>query len=281
MVTDQQVRRLMSSLSQGHSLATSAARAGMDEKTARKYRRSGTLPSQQRTPHTWRTREDPFEDVWPELEAMLTRHPGLQAKTLFHELQRRYPGRFPDGQLRTLQRRLRRWRALSGPPRTVFFPQTYVPGERCQSDFTCMDTLRITISGQAFSHLVYHFVLPYSNWETGSVCVSESFACLSEGLQRALFTLGGVPRLHQSDRLSAAVRPVRRPDAFTDAYEALLRHYAIEPRATQAASPHENGDVEQRHYRFKEALDQALMLRGSRDFAGACALRGVPRAALR
>lgn len=267
MVTDHQVRRLMSSLSKGHRLATAAARAGMAEKTARKYRQLGLLPSQAKTEHTWRTRADPFADVWPTLERLLQTNPGLQAKTLFTHLQRQHPGRFPDGQLRTLQRRVKRWRALAGPPKEVFFPQDYAPGERCQSDFTAMKALAVTIAGQTFDHLLYHFVLPYSNWETGAICFSESFESLSEGLQRALFKLGGAPRLHQTDRLRAAVCKARRPGEFTERYRALLRHYGIAPQATQPYAPHENGDVEQRHYRFKDALDQALMLRGSRDFA--------------
>lgn len=266
MVTDRQVRRLMASLNDRHTLATAAARAGMDEKTARKYRTRGQLPSQCKTTHTWRTREDPFAEVWEELQQKLQINPGLQAKTLFQDLQRRYPGQFQDGQLRTLQRRLKRWRALHGPPKEVFFPQCYTPGERCQSDFTSMKALRVTIQRQPFDHLIYHFVLPYSNWETGRICFSETMESLSEGLQQALFELGGVPHLHQTDRLTAAVRKARAPEEFTDRYQALLRHYGMEALATQAGSPHENGDVEQRHYRFKEALAQQLMLRGSRDF---------------
>ena len=109
MVTDQQVRRLMLLIQKEKSLAAAAAKAGMDEKTARKYRRAGKLPSQTRQPHTWRTREDPFAEVWPELCELLETNPGLEAKTLFEELLRRYPGRFKDGQLRTLQRRIKRW----------------------------------------------------------------------------------------------------------------------------------------------------------------------------
>ncbi len=266
MVTDQQVRRLFMLLHQEPTLARAAAKAGMDEKTARKYRRLGKLPSEVKQPHTWRTRQDPFADVWDEVRRKLEINPGLQAKTLFLDLQRRYPGRFADGQLRTLQRRVKQWRALEGPPKEVFFPQYYIPGERCQSDFTSMNALGITIQHQPFDHLVYHFVLPYSNWETGRICFSESFESLSEGLQSALFELGGVPQMHQTDRMTAAVQKARHPDEFTDRYEALLRHYRMEGRKTQAASPHENGDVEQRHYRFKDALEQSLLMRGSRDF---------------
>jgi hypothetical protein len=248
------------------TLSLAAAKSGMDEKTARKYRDLDKLPSQVWVPHTWRTRQDPFCEVWQEVAVLLEANPGLQAKTLFEDLQRRYPGGFSDSQLRTLQRRVKVWRATEGLPREVFFPQVHHPGDLCQSDFTCMNNLCVTVGGACFDHLVYHFVLTYSNWETGSVCFSESFESLSAGLQRALFDLGGVPRAHQTDRLTAAVQDVRHQEVFTPAYRGLLNHYGLEGRAIRAASPHENGDVEQRHHRFKQALDQALMLRGSRDF---------------
>ena len=266
MVTDQQVRRLMELIPREPTLSLAAAKAGMDEKTARKYRKLGQLPSEVQAFHTWRTRPDPFTDVWHEVVLLLEVNPGLQAKTLFENLQRQYPGRFSDGQLRTLQRRVKVWRATQGPPREVFFPQVHHPGDRCQSDFTCLNDLCVTIGGLPFDHLVYHFVLTYSNWETASICFSESFESLSAGLQQALFELGGVPRTHQTDRLSAAVQDVQHQEIFTAPYRALLSHYGLEARATRAASPHENGDVEQRHHRFKQALDQALMLRGSRAF---------------
>ena len=90
-------------------------KAGMDEKTARKYRRLGKLPSQIKQEHTWRTRKDPFEDAWDKIKSMLEVNPGLEAKTLFEDLQRKKPGEFADGQLRTLQRRIRHWRAVEGP----------------------------------------------------------------------------------------------------------------------------------------------------------------------
>jgi hypothetical protein len=248
------------------TLAAAAAKAGMDEKTARKYRRLGKLPGEVKVEHSWRTREDPFAEVWQEVKEKLEINPGLEAKTLFEDLQRRYPGRFADGQLRTLQRRVKAWRALEGPAKEVFFPQVHKPGQLCQSDFTHMKSVGVTIQRQPFGHLIYHFVLTYSNWETGTICFSESFESLSEGLQNALWKLGGVPRKHRTDRLTAAVQKPDRPEEFTRRYGALLNHYGLEGDKTQAASPNEIGDVEQRHYRFKKALDQALMLRGSRDF---------------
>lgn len=115
MVTDIQVRRLMKLIQTEATLAVAAAKAGMDEKTARKYRGTGRLPSEHRVEHTWRTRPDPFADVWHEIEEKLDDNAGFEAKTLFDDLQRRYPGRFQDGQLRTLQRRVKIWRALEGP----------------------------------------------------------------------------------------------------------------------------------------------------------------------
>ncbi len=269
MITDNQVRKLMKHLQGEETLEMAAAKSGMDEKTARKYLKSGKLPSEIKAERTrrWRTREDPFNDIWSEIRPFLQTNPGLEAKTLFEHLQRQYPGRFPDGQIRTFQRKVKNWRAQEGPAREVFFPQVHTPGKLSQSDFTHMGSLGITIGAEPFDHLVYHFVLTYSNWETGSICFSESFESLSEGLQKALWRLGGVPQAHRTDRLSTAVNNTGSPEEFTQRYQSLLSHYGLIGQKTQAASPNENGDVEQSHHRFKRAVDQALMLRGSRNFA--------------
>lgn len=266
MITDAQVRRLMMLTQQEKTLSVAAAKAGMDEKTARKYVKAGRLPSELKDEHTWRTRVDAFTGVWDDVKAYLELNPGLEAKTLFEHLQRQRPGRFSDGQLRTLQRRIKVWRALEGPGREVYFPQVHRPGELAQSDFTGMNGLGVTIRSQPFDHLLYHFVLTYSNWETVTICFSETFESLSEGLQNALWQLGGVPRAHQTDCLTAAVHKLDHPDDFTRRYQALVEHYGLEGRRTHPSTPHENGDVEQRHYRFRRAVDQALMLRGHRDF---------------
>jgi hypothetical protein len=267
MVQDTQVLRLRQLLGEGLPLYRAAWKVGMDPKTAQKYRHADRLPSQAITPRIWRTREDPFQQVWPELRALLELNPGLQAKTLFEDLQRRFPGRFPDGQLRTLQRKIKAWRVTEGPAQEVFFEQVHTPGQLGASDFTHMNDLHVTIAGQPFDHLVYHFVLTYSNWETATVCFSESFESLSQGLQDALWELGGVPKLHRTDRLSAAVNDHCNQEFFTQRYRALLAHYGLEAQAIAARQAHQNGDVEQSHHRFKTAVDQALMLRGSRDFA--------------
>ncbi len=266
MVTNQQVRRLFKLMKTEATGYIAAAKAGMDEKTARKYVKAGKLPSELKVEHTWRTRTDPFDAHWEEVRERLADNPGLEAKTLFEDLQRRFPGTFSDGQLRTLQRRVKRWRALEGPSKETFFPQLHRPGELAQSDYTHMGKLGITIAKQPFDHLIYHFVLTYSNWETGNICYSESFESLSEGLQAALWELGGVPQAHQTDRLTAAVHNALHQEEFTQRYQALLRHYALTGRKTQAASPNENGDVEQSNHRLKRAVQQALLLRGSFDF---------------
>ena len=267
MVTDKQVRILMKLIKTEKTRSIAASKAGMDEKTARKYEGIGRLPSEVKKDHTWKTRQDPFEEVWEEIRDYLESNAGFESTTLFSYLQSKYSGKFPDGQLRTLQRKIKVWRALEGPAKEVYFPQKHYPGRLCESDFTDMTKLGITISGEHFKHLIYHFVLTYSNWEHGTVCFSESYESLSEGLQEALWKLGGVPLEHKTDRLSAAVHKVSHPEEFTQDYSSLLRHYGLTGRKIQAGHANENGDIEQSHFRFKKALDQALMLRGSREFS--------------
>ncbi len=267
-VTDVHVRRLFQLLGQGQSLTRSACRAGIDRKTARRYRKMKRFPSEgAQQPRTWRTRPDPFATVWPEVAAQLTQAPGLQAQTLWDWLRQRYPGQFSNGQLRTLQRRIKDWRATQGPGREVFFRQEHHPGRLCASDFTHMSSLHVTIGGQPFDHMVYHWVLTYSNWEAVTLCFAESFESLSDGLQNALRELGGVPERHRSDRMSAAVNNLTERREFTARYQALLAHYGLVGEKINPRAAHENGDAESSHRHFKTAVDQALLLRGSRDFA--------------
>lgn len=266
MVKDSQVRILMKLINEEKTLMTAAAKAGMSEKTARRYRRLGRLPSQCRPIHDWKTRADAFEADWPWAEELLKSNGGLEAKTLFEALQREQLGKYQDGQLRTFQRRVRQWRALQGPGKEVFFAQLYHPGQWCESDFTHMESLGVTIGGVPFEHMLYHFVLCWSSWETGTVCFSESYESLSAGLQNALWKLGGVAKYHRTDNLTSAVHHVGNPEVFTENYRGLANHYGFESYKIQPHCPHENGDIEQRHHRLKKAVDQALMLRGSRDF---------------
>jgi hypothetical protein len=243
MVTDHQVRRLQHLDLKGIPKGRAAAQAGMDDKTARKYRRLGWLPSEVRLEHHWRTKRDPFADVWPQLEALLAVNPGLEAKTLLEHLQRQYPGRFADGQVRTLQRRVKQWRALCGPAKEVFFSQVHEPGRLCASDCTHCGELGVTIAHEPFPHLIYHFVLTYSNWETGTLCFAESLESLSEGLQNGLWQLGGAPQVHRTDRLTAAVPPGAAAQVFQRHYQGLLEHYGLKGQAIRAGKANENGDA--------------------------------------
>lgn len=278
MVTDRQVKRLFQLDTRGLPKLLAADRAGLDPKTARKYRRLQRLPSEVSVMERhWRTRPDAFAELWPEMAEKLRVNPGLEAKTLFLDLQRRFPGRFADGQLRALQRRVKTWRAEQGPAKEVFFDQVHHPGRLCASDFTRCTDLGVTVGGQPYDHMIYHFVLTYSNWEAGTVCFSESYESLAEGLQGALWQLGGVPQLHRTDRLSAAVPPGGREE-FGRRYQSLLRHYGLTAQAINVRAAHENGDCEQSHHRFKRALGQALMLRGSRDFQSRDEYAGFLRA---
>jgi len=267
MVTDQQVRRLFAMQNKYEYQYQAADAAGISSKTAHKYLKKGKLPSQCKVEHTWPTRKDPFADDWVfVVQLMKDTQATLEAKTIFEYLQRAYPGKYHNGQLRTLQRRVKAWKALYGPSKEIFFSQIYYPGQWACSDFTSMNKLNITIAHQPFEHLVYHFVLCYSNWQAGRICFSESFESLSLGIQDALWRLGGVPSIHRTDNLTSAVHKVGHPDVYTDKYRALSSHYGFKSSKTNPASPHENGDVEKSNDLFKKAVDQSLIIRGSRNF---------------
>lgn len=266
MVSDGQVKELWRLLAQGKSLATSSRMTGMSEKTARKYQSDQPLPSERKQPRNYRTRTDRFIEVWPEIEQQLEQEPRLKAYALFGWLQASRPGEFPDSTRRTFERRVAQWQALHGPPKPVFFSQVHQPGQLAASDFTVCNELDVTIAGQKFEHSFYHCVLTYSNVESVSLCFSESFEALSEGIQKAFWEFGGVPQQHRTDSLSAAVKNHSSRKLHTTRYTALMDHYACQPQRTNARCANENGDVESANGHFKDRLDQALLLRGSREF---------------
>lgn len=259
----------MSQRQKGISQKVAAARAGMSERTARKYEQAGKLPSELKRPHDWQTRSNPFEEDWPWVVEQLERDPALQSTTLFALLCERHPERYRPTQDRTLRRHIARWRALHGPEKEIIFEQVHIPGERAQSDFTHMEDLGVTIAGEPFPHMLYHFVLTYSNVEVASICFSETFEALAEGIEKALWQVGGVPRQHRTDHLSAAVKQLRKAnqEEWTARYQSLMAHYGMQPTWNNTGIAHENGDVEQSHHQFKRAVDQALRVRGSREFA--------------
>jgi len=272
--TDAQVRIIMRERSQGKTQEQAGAKANINSrKTVRKYEQLGKLPSEVKKPREYRTRRDPFEEDWVEVEGLLKKAPELEAKTLFDWLSEKYPSRYQEGQLRTFQRRVSVWRVLNGS-KLLSLEQVHQPGEVLQTDGTWMNALGVTIEGEDFPHILIHSVLPYSNWEWGRVVRSESLLAIRLGLQSTLVKLGAIPKIHQTDnttaathKLGVATREQSLDDrGFNAEYLQLIAHYGIEARTIHVNSPDENGDVESSNGAFKRAVKQHLLLRGSSDF---------------
>ena len=273
--TDAQVRLMMRERSQGRSQDQAAVKANLkSRKTAAKYERGGKLPSEQKRARQHRTRLDPFAAEWPELAQMLESNPELETKSLFDWLCERHPGRYQEGQLRTLQRRVGEWRTLN-QAQVAILEQVHRPGEVLQTDGTWLTELGVTLQGEVYPHLLIHCVLPYSNWEWGRLARSESLLAVRLGLQSTLFKLGFVPDYHQTDNSSAATYQLGAVQAaqagaersYNPAYLEVLRHFGLKPRTIHVNCPNENGDIESSNGGLKQALAQQLLLRGSRDFA--------------
>ncbi|WP_249902396.1 IS21 family transposase [Sphingobium sp. Ndbn-10] len=256
------------------SVTIAAAKAGFSPATGYRLLEQATLPSQAKAPRE-RRRPDPLagifeEEVVPLLEAA----PALRPIAIFEELRRRH-GDLPFAR-RTLERRIRGWRALHGPEREVIFRQVHEPGRLGLSDFTAMADLGVTVVGETLEHMLYHFRLIHGGFEHAHVILGgESFVALAEGLQNALWSAGGVPRLHRTDSLSAAFRNIgadARAD-LTRRYDALCQHYGMEPTRNNTGVAHENGSIESAHGHIKAAIRDALLLRGSNDFSDLAAYR--------
>jgi hypothetical protein len=258
----------------GKTQATASAKSGMSERSGRRID-TGELQPCSNKQRYWRTRPDPFAAVWEnEIVPLLTKNPELTPTTLFERLQKKHPGEFPDNKLRTFQRRVSKWKALYGPDREVMFRQEQVVGRMGLSDFTQLKNVSITIAGQLFIHLLYHFRLAFSGWcSVKIVHGGESYTAFAEGLQDALRRLGGAPREHRSDSLSAAFRNLSK-DAVKDTtqrYRQLCQHYDMEPTRNNRGEGHENGAIESAHGHLKKRIWQALLLRGSNDFESVAA----------
>ena len=262
-------------LHRSHSRPIAAARAGFSTSTGARLDAALRMPSQIQPPRS-RRRPDPLAAFWEgEILPMLRVTPGLRPITVLREMQRRHAG-FSDDLRRTLERRIRLWQALHGPERDVIFRQEHPPGQQGLSDFTDAAELGVTIAGVRLEHRLYHFRLAFSGWEHARVVLGgESFVALAEGLQNALWALGGAPAEHRSDSLSAAFRNLERDAAedLTRRYEALCAHYGMTPTRNNPGVAHENGAIEGPHAHLKMALQQALLLRGSGEFADLHAYR--------
>lgn len=248
--------------------AIAAAKAGFSTATAYRFENDPRLPSTRTAPRG-RRRPDPLAAVWEaEIVPMLTAAPGLRVVAVFEEMLRRHP-ELGDGIRRTMERRVRSWRAVHGPEREVIFRQIHEPGRVGLSDFTATGDLGVTIAGQRLDHRLYHFRLAYSGFAHAHVILGgESYVALAEGLQNALWALGGAPMEHRSDSLSAAFRNLDRAakDDLTRRYDDLCTHYRMTPTRNNRGIAHENGSIESPHGHLKKSIGDALLLRGSADF---------------
>lgn len=252
---------------EGDTQVVAAAKSNISLRSAKRMKKKLNGPQKESKQSTV---IDPLRDVWNNiLIPLLEKEPKLQAKTLLEELQNQFPNLYPDSILRTLQRRVKEWKALHGPEKDVIFRQEHPPGLQGISDFTNCNDLNVSIQGQPFLHLLYHFALAFSKWEHAKVILGgESFTALAEGLQTALTELGGVPKTHRTDSLSAAYKNLQKDaaDDFTKAYKELCAHYGMQATRNNKGISHENGTIESLNNHLKQKIDQALMLRNSRDF---------------
>jgi len=255
-IKPRQVERYMKARKQGHIQENAAAKAGISERSGRSIEQGKRI--------------DPLAAAWEsELKPMLEKTPALTAITLLEYLQEKYPEEYPDRVSRTLQRRVKTWQALHGPEKEVMFCQTHEPGRQGLSDFTLLKRASVTIAGKPFDHLIYHFRLAYSHWSFMKVIQGgESYTALTEGLQEALRKLGGVPKEHRTDSLSAAFKNLSREaqEDMTARYDAFCRHYGMTATRNNRGKGHENGSVESTHGHLKRRIEQALLLRGNNDF---------------
>jgi hypothetical protein len=254
-----------------HPQRIAAARSGLSERTGRRIEGDPRLPSHKAAERPLRRQTiDPLAGLWEsDILPLLASRPGLRPVTLLDEVELRHPDRDWDRLRRTLERRVRTWRAEHGPECEVIFRQDHPPGQQGLSDFTDMADLGIGIAGEPLVHRLYHFVLAYSGWEHAELVLGgESFTALACGLQNALWSLGGAPAEHRSDSLSAAFRNLDRDAAEdqTRRYEALCGHYKMTVTRNNLGVAHENGAIESQHGHLKRAAGQALVLRGSADF---------------
>lgn len=274
MVTDEQVKLFRKKRMQGKNQEAAAAIAGMTLRTAQRWE-TGGLPSGKQTARKYRTRADPFADVWEEAVMPLLKRDEdrkLQAKSVLKELRRRYPGEFPKSLLRTLQRRMRDWRAMSGPPKEVVFPQDHPPGREAAFDFTHCGELGITIAGEPFDHLLFTLKASCGKWMYAELAFGETWEALCHGLQSAMWESGGVFEVWRHDNLSAATQELKRSAGrtLTKRYQELLHHYNARSTRIKPRKANENGIAEKANHLLKTALDQTLRLRGHREFRSVC-----------
>lgn len=268
-INESQKRIYMSLRNQGKHQITAAARADISERSGRRIENGEINPDNKQKRH-WRTRKDFFSDVWEsEIVPLLTNNPDLQPRTLFEHLQKIHPGQYSSSKERTFQRKVKKWKAQHGKGKEVIFLQRQIPGRMGLSDFTTLKKVIVIVNDKPLSHILYHFRLAYSGWCHVKVILGgESFSALSEGLQDALWRLGGVPFDHRTDSLSAAFKNMKKDakEDVTTRYKTLFSHYNLVATRNNKGKSHENGGIESPHGHLKNRIEQALLLRGSAEF---------------
>lgn len=264
-ITQLQENSYMKNRQTGLTQETSSAKAGISVRSGRRIEKGEKTRHKERK---WRTRKDPLEAVWDsELVPLLENESSLTGITLWDYLDEQHPGKYPERYLRTLQRRVKHWQATQGPDREVMFRQSVPAGHQGLSDFTRPNT-DITIDGKAFPHLLYQFRLAFSGWRhVHLIQGGESYSALADGLQSALHALGGSPKEHRTDSLSAAYVNSVEKQRLTEDYQHLCKHYGMRPTTNTLGVSHENGAIEASHGSLKRRIDQAIKLRGSSDFS--------------
>lgn len=269
MMTDYQVKCLFKYYGKTFHIGYSAMKSDMDRKTAAKYIESGSLPSELDKNRDWRTRKDPLSKIWETAEAFVSDSPDLEAKALFDHLMEIHPDKLDESHLRTFQRRIKSWRLSKGNNQEVFFDQNRRPGECMELDWTDMNELKIFVAGEIYLHKLIHLVLPFSNYEGVVRCRSESILSIKKILKHFLYAINATPTFLQVDNSSAATHQIKK-DAkervFNDELVKISEYYGFSLRATNVDSPNENGDVESLNGHLKRRVNQALLIRGSREF---------------
>jgi hypothetical protein len=294
MITDRQGAIILNEMSKHQNIQIAANKAGVCCNTVRKYHRLGKYPSETKQERNYRTRNNPFKEDMGLIIELLKNAPELRAKTIFDyllELEQDYS----PGQIRTLQRIVKDWKIDNGPEKEIFFDQKYRPGEIMQVDFTRCKSLGITINREPFEFMLFHAVLPYSNWTHAKICYGETFTAIKAGLREALKRLGRKPEFLQIDNSSAATHSEKNDSKdtatqkgskfsktdnqkeeenlkipssrkFNQDFMRLMDSVGIIPRTTGIGAKEQNGDIESYNGHLKSRIKQYLLIRGSCDF---------------
>jgi hypothetical protein len=280
VITEQQYQTLMKTLREnGRVVSRAALKAAMHRKTAGRYVKGQQSPAERRAaaPKQGRTRPNPIPAaMWESAKGWLEETPELDRTLLFEHLLEGHAEWVPSAaaSLRTFQRHAKQWCELHGPPKEPIFRQVHKPGEYAEFDWTHVreDNYTVTIAGIPFKHLLTHFVLPYSNWQWATPCQSECTLSLRRGVQDALWRLGAVPPVTQTDCSSSATHTIEdeknnKKRELNESFVEFCKHLGTEPRTIHVHSPNENADVESSHGHLKRRIKNHLKLRGSNDFA--------------